>query len=120
MHAFLDSPVEGSAALELEGEAGIGKSTLWLAGVAAAREREFRVLVSRPAEAERALTHAGLGDLLAEFLVELYVPDDETCFYVYEAASVDAVTRAVSRAVVATNESPMRSSSRTGKSRESL
>ena len=37
----------------LEGGAGIGKSTLWLAGVEAARERGLRVLVSRPAEAER-------------------------------------------------------------------
>jgi ATP-dependent Clp protease ATP-binding subunit ClpA len=39
LHAFLDRPVEGLTALVLTGEAGIGKSTLWLAGVAAACER---------------------------------------------------------------------------------
>ena len=34
LHAFLERPLEGPAAFVLEGEAGIGKSTLWLAGVA--------------------------------------------------------------------------------------
>jgi hypothetical protein len=42
---------------------GIGKTTIWLAGVEAARERGLRVLVSRPAEAERELAHVVLGDL---------------------------------------------------------
>ena len=42
-----------AAALVLEGEAGIGKSTLWLAGVEHARATRLRVLSSRPAEAER-------------------------------------------------------------------
>ena len=50
LHAFLDRPApDGMAALVLEGEAGIGKSTLWLAGVESARERGLRVLSSRPA-----------------------------------------------------------------------
>src|SRR5215210_4823592 len=53
----------GLAALVLEGEAGIGKSTLWLAGVEAAERRGLRVLASRPAEAERGLAHAALSDL---------------------------------------------------------
>jgi DNA-binding CsgD family transcriptional regulator len=52
----------------LEGEAGIGKSTLWQAGVETARTRGYRVLSSRPAEAERGLTHAGLGDLFEDVL----------------------------------------------------
>ncbi|MDQ3671754.1 MAG: AAA family ATPase, partial [Actinomycetota bacterium] len=73
IHAFLERPAVGAVALVLEGEAGIGKSTLWLAGVDSARERGFRVLVSRPAEAERGLTHAGLGDLFEEAL-ESVVP----------------------------------------------
>ena len=47
----------------LQGEPGIGKSTLWLAGVEEAWRRDLRVLSSRPAEAERGLAHAGLGDL---------------------------------------------------------
>jgi DNA-binding CsgD family transcriptional regulator len=62
--AFLDSAPAGTAALVLEGEAGIGKSTLWSAGAALARERGMRVLSSRPTEAEQGLAYAGLGDLL--------------------------------------------------------
>jgi len=68
IHAFLERPAEGAVALVLEGEAGIGKSTLWLAGVEATRERGFRVLISRPTEAERGLIHAGLGDLFENVL----------------------------------------------------
>ena len=61
---FLDaSPVEAPRALILAGEAGIGKSTLWLEGLVAARERGLRVLSTRPAEAERSFALAGLGDL---------------------------------------------------------
>jgi hypothetical protein len=58
------------AALVLEGEPGIRKSTLWLAGVEEAR-RGHRVLSSRPAEAERGLANAGLGDLLDGVLDEV-------------------------------------------------
>jgi len=74
MSAFLDRPAEGPAAFVLEGEAGIGKSTLWRAGVEAARARGLRVLVSRPAEAERGLTHAGLGDLFENVLESVLPP----------------------------------------------
>jgi DNA-binding CsgD family transcriptional regulator len=66
--AFLDDPVEESGPFVLEGEAGIGKSTLWLAAVTAARERGLRVFSSRPAEAERDLAHVGLGDLFEDVL----------------------------------------------------
>jgi DNA-binding CsgD family transcriptional regulator len=52
------------AALVLEGSAGIGKTTLWAAGVAAAREQGYRVLTSRPLEADTTLALAGLVDLL--------------------------------------------------------
>lgn len=58
------------AALVLEGEAGIGKTTLWRAGVELARERGFRVLVARPASAESEMPFAGLGDLLSPVLEE--------------------------------------------------
>ena len=68
LHAFLDATAKGPAGLVLEGEAGIGKSTLWLAGVEHARGRGLRVLSSRPAEAERGLAHAGLGDLFEDAL----------------------------------------------------
>ena len=64
VRAFIDGANVGLAALVLEGEPGIGKSTLWLAGVERAREGGSQILFSRPAEAERGLAHAGLGDLL--------------------------------------------------------
>lgn len=78
VEAFLDRPVDGLRALVLEGGAGIGKSTIWRAGVEAARKRSFRVLVSAPAEAERTLPYVVLGDLFAqtgsEVLDELETP----------------------------------------------
>jgi hypothetical protein len=58
-------------ALVLAGGPGIGKTTLWEAGIGAARERELRALVARPSEAEARLSYAGLIDLLAG------VADDE-------------------------------------------
>ena len=58
----------GPAALLIEGEPGIGKTTLWRAAVDAARERGFCVLEARPAEAEALLSHAALGDLLTPVL----------------------------------------------------
>jgi len=68
VYAFLDGAVEGAAGFVLEGEPGIGKSTLWLAAVTGARDRGFLVLSSRPAEAERSLAHIGLGDLFEDVL----------------------------------------------------
>jgi DNA-binding CsgD family transcriptional regulator len=71
VHAFVDRADAGVAALVLEGEAGIGKSTLWLAGVDHARSLGVRVLASRPAEAECGLAHVGLGDLFDTVLDEV-------------------------------------------------
>ena len=68
LHAFFDTAGEGPAAVVLEGEAGIGKTTIWQAGVEAARERGLRVLTARPAEGERGLAHVVLGDLFEEVL----------------------------------------------------
>ena len=64
--SFLSGDPAHSSVLTLEGEAGIGKTTLWLAGVERAREHGLRVLVARPAEAERELSFATLGDLLED------------------------------------------------------
>jgi DNA-binding CsgD family transcriptional regulator len=61
----------GPTALVLEGEAGIGKSTLWRVGVAGAREQGLRVLVSQPSEAERGLAYTVLGDLFEGVLVDV-------------------------------------------------
>ncbi|HUG29222.1 MAG TPA: AAA family ATPase [Candidatus Limnocylindria bacterium] len=63
IRAFLDRAYERPRALVIDGTAGIGKSTLWLAAVAAARARGFEVLSSRPAETERLLANVVLGDL---------------------------------------------------------
>jgi len=71
LHAFLEHSADAPSGLVLEGEAGIGKSTLWLAGAEIARERGFRVLSSRPAEAERGLTFTGLADLFEDVLEEV-------------------------------------------------
>ena len=64
LNAFIDETEGGLTALVLEGEAGVGKSTLWGAAVEHARVRGLTVLASRPAEAERGLGNVGLGDLL--------------------------------------------------------
>ena len=62
--AFLDGLRTGPSGLLLEGEAGIGKTTVWSAGVAGAAARSYLVLSSRPAEAEAKLSFAALADLL--------------------------------------------------------
>jgi DNA-binding CsgD family transcriptional regulator len=54
--------------LVLEGEAGIGKTTLWRSGIAMAQRAGFRVLEARPVEPESSLAFAALGDLLREEL----------------------------------------------------
>jgi hypothetical protein len=51
--------------LLLEGGAGIGKTTLWRAGLAAAESAGFLVLRSTPSEAETHLAFAAAADLLA-------------------------------------------------------
>ncbi len=63
LRTFIEQDEGRPTALLLEGEAGIGKSTLWLAGVEHASTRGLRVLTARPSEAERGLAQAGLGDL---------------------------------------------------------
>ena len=64
--------------LVLVGEPGIGKTTLWEAGVAAARERGLRVLSARPSGAEAKASFAALTDLFdgidSEELADLPLP----------------------------------------------
>ena len=64
VHAFVEAS-GAPRALLLEGEAGIGKTTLWWNGVARATQLGHHVLQARPAEGEAALAFAGLGDLRA-------------------------------------------------------
>src|ERR1700722_1180661 len=61
---FLDSASSAPSALLVEGEAGIGKTTVWLAGLEQARDRGFRVLSARVANAQSVLAYASLADLL--------------------------------------------------------
>jgi len=63
--AFLDAAARPRT-LILSGGPGIGKSTLWQAGVEAARERGMRVLTSRPSETETRLSLTVLADLLED------------------------------------------------------
>jgi DNA-binding CsgD family transcriptional regulator/tetratricopeptide (TPR) repeat protein len=75
---FLDLLADGPAALVLEGDPGIGKTTVWRAAIEAAKSRAYRVAVCRASESERALSFLGLGDLLegagAEVLERLPEP----------------------------------------------
>jgi DNA-binding CsgD family transcriptional regulator len=79
--AFLDSLGDGPAALILCGEPGIGKTTLWQAGLRDAGKRGHQVLASRAAQAEARLSYASLADLLARVddrvLAELPRPQHE-------------------------------------------
>lgn len=65
IEGFLDAQ-DGPRALVVEGEAGIGKTTLWSTACDAARARGHLVATSRPSEAESVLAYAGVADLLAE------------------------------------------------------
>jgi DNA-binding CsgD family transcriptional regulator len=56
--------LEATGSLLLEGEAGIGKTTLWRAGVELARVSGCQVFTAAPAEAEQPFSFAVLGDLL--------------------------------------------------------
>jgi DNA-binding CsgD family transcriptional regulator len=70
LNAFVARVADGPGAFVLEGEPGIGKTTLWEAGVDAAGARGYVVLASRPAGGEVQLSYAALGDLLEEVLPE--------------------------------------------------
>ena len=70
VEALLDDAWTGTSALLLSGEAGIGKTAVWEAGVAAARLRGLRVLSCRPAESESTLPFSALGDLLEPALAD--------------------------------------------------
>ena len=61
---FLDNITVAPTALLVEGEPGIGKTTVWVAAIAAAEARGFRVLQARAAETEVRLSHAALADLV--------------------------------------------------------
>src|SRR5258708_15878581 len=63
--AVLTAARRGLAALVLEGDPGIGKTTVWQQGIARAAAAGYRVLSCRAAPAEARLSFTALGDLLA-------------------------------------------------------
>jgi DNA-binding NarL/FixJ family response regulator len=71
MERFLDSGPTWPSAVVIEGEAGIGKTTLWLQGVRRAAERGIRVLHAQPAESEQKLSYVALADLVVEAFDEV-------------------------------------------------
>ncbi len=62
--ALLDSVPNDPWALLIEGEAGIGKSTVWFESVRRAEGCGYRVLRARPAESEAKLSYAALADII--------------------------------------------------------
>src|SRR5439155_14272721 len=71
---FLGWPQDGPSAFIIEGEAGIGKTTLWQAGIDAARQRGYLVLIARIGATETKLSFTVLGDLL-EPVVDEALPE---------------------------------------------
>jgi DNA-binding CsgD family transcriptional regulator len=62
--SFLGSAASEPSALLIEGEPGIGKTTLWLETLELARGKGIRVLSARAAAAESVLSYTALADLL--------------------------------------------------------
>jgi DNA-binding CsgD family transcriptional regulator len=77
--AFLDRLPLRPAAMLIEGEAGIGKTTLWKWAVAQAQERGYRVLSCRAVESETAFSFAALGDIFGGVLDDVlpHLPDPQ-------------------------------------------
>ncbi|HEY7017098.1 MAG TPA: AAA family ATPase [Gaiellaceae bacterium] len=68
---LVDAPEELPAVAAVAGEAGIGKTALWLEAVDLAAARGFRVLSSRPSEAEAGFSFLALTDLLGEVTADV-------------------------------------------------
>jgi DNA-binding CsgD family transcriptional regulator/DNA polymerase III delta prime subunit len=68
---FLDARTRLPSVLLLEGESGIGKTTLWRRGVELAAERGYRLLSCKGSSSETQLSFVALGDLLADALEEV-------------------------------------------------
>jgi ATP/maltotriose-dependent transcriptional regulator MalT len=103
---FLDEVPSGPGALRLEGQPGIGKTTLWQHALVEATTKGFRVLACRPSESETKLSFSALGDLLGEVLDEvlpvLPAPQSkalEVALFLAEAAGPPPSQLAVSLAV---------------------
>ena len=70
---FLTSACARPSGLTIEGEAGIGKTTLWSAATEQARERGSCVLSARAGQAESAMGYAAVADLLSDVESSIFV-----------------------------------------------
>ena len=70
---FLTSACVRPAGLTIEGEAGIGKTTLWSAATEQAREQGSRVLSAQAGQAESAMGYAAVADLLRDVESSIFV-----------------------------------------------
>jgi DNA-binding CsgD family transcriptional regulator len=61
---FLEALLDGPVALVIEGEPGIGKTTVWRQAILNAEGASYRVLSCRPAESETKLSFSSLADLI--------------------------------------------------------
>ena len=81
IEAFLATSGMQFAQLTLEGEAGIGKTTLWWEALRQASARGARVIITRPSESEATLSFAALADLFDSvddaMIEKLPVPQQE-------------------------------------------
>ena len=67
--AVIDAFVEGggrTSILLVDGDPGMGKTTLWQAAIDRARAGSIRVLEAQPTDVEATFSYAGLGDLLGD------------------------------------------------------
>ena len=89
-----------ACAVAIEGEPGIGKTTVWEAAVAEAAARGARTLRARPAQSEAKLSFSSLADLLGEALGEVTLPPPQRRALEI-ALLIDEGARADRRAVAA-------------------
>ncbi|WP_101950806.1 AAA family ATPase [Mycobacterium sp. 3519A] len=68
---YLGDACTSASALLIEGEEGIGKTTLWLAALAQAGERGFHTLSARAAKVEADMAYGTVADLFAEVDAEV-------------------------------------------------
>src|SRR5690348_13663150 len=71
LREFVDAQGKLPAGLVLDGEAGIGKTTLWRYGLAAAEGTGYQIMATQATASESELGFAVLADLLQERAAEL-------------------------------------------------
>lgn len=93
LDGFLASLGEGTRAVVIRGDAGIGKTTLWRWALERCRASGFRVLVTRPAEEEMPLPLVGLFDLFDEVESDPSVLHPDTDPFVRGRAVLETLRR---------------------------